>query len=231
MREENKLNKAIKQDGIETQKDILDELKRRYPQYVGQSGKKQAPVRKRRIAVISALAAVVACVAIIVPCAVLLPNRNNSPGAGKNNDRYCTQKEYEKSPVQYTIKEYRENHKLNFLYFDWYELGEGRETVCFISNVDNEVLCLEEQVYLPEKDEFVQLSITKSNVYLSEFDATRANCTGKQTVYNHTVKFDVTGTVATGIIEDNGYRYFVQVFPVQDEESLFDKVKELLEKN
>lgn len=35
--EEKKLNEAIKQDGINTQSEILDKLKRRYPQYVEQS--------------------------------------------------------------------------------------------------------------------------------------------------------------------------------------------------
>lgn len=35
--EEKKLNEAIKQDGIDTQSEILEELKRRYPQYVEQS--------------------------------------------------------------------------------------------------------------------------------------------------------------------------------------------------
>ena len=35
-REEKKLYEAIKQDGMRTQTGILDELKRRYPQYVAQ---------------------------------------------------------------------------------------------------------------------------------------------------------------------------------------------------
>lgn len=34
--EEKKLNEAIKQDGVNTQSEILEQLKRRYPQYVGQ---------------------------------------------------------------------------------------------------------------------------------------------------------------------------------------------------
>ena len=33
---EEKLNKAIQQDGVNTQSHILDKLKRRYPQYVEQ---------------------------------------------------------------------------------------------------------------------------------------------------------------------------------------------------
>ena len=39
--EEKKLNDAIKQDGIDTQSGILNELKRRYPQYVEQSDTKK----------------------------------------------------------------------------------------------------------------------------------------------------------------------------------------------
>ncbi|MDE5562515.1 MAG: hypothetical protein K2J01_03085 [Clostridiales bacterium] len=231
MREEDKLNKMIRQDGINTQSEILEELKRRYPQYVEHSDKKQATVRKRKFAVILAIAAAAVCVAVIVPCAVLLPNKNNgTDNGGKDNNRYCTQDDYEVTEgVEYTIGEYRENSNLNFLYFDWYELGEECVTVCYTSKSDNEVLCLEERVYLPEKDEFVQLSITRSNVYLSEFATTITNCNREYVVKNHTVNWDINDSIATGIFEDNGYRYFIQVKLVQDENRLFELVAELLE--
>lgn len=42
---ENKLNKAIQQDGVNTQSKILDELKRRYPQYVAVSTNDNPAVR------------------------------------------------------------------------------------------------------------------------------------------------------------------------------------------
>ncbi|MDE7406388.1 MAG: hypothetical protein K2M89_05910 [Clostridiales bacterium] len=230
MREEHKLNKAIKQDGIDTQSEILDELKRRYPQYVEQSGNKQAPARKRIFAFISAIAAAAVCVAVIVPCAVLLPNRNNGvANGGKDNIRYCKQDEYEKKYVEYTILEYRESNNRNYLYFDWYEFGEERETVCYSSNADNEVLCLEERVYLPENDEFVQLSITKSNIYLSELDTTIASCTSEQSVGNNAVKWGIKEGDALCIFEDNGYRYFIKIKQGQDENRLFELVAELLE--
>lgn len=230
MREENKLNKAIKQDGIDTQSEILEGLKRRYPQYVEQSDKKQVPTRKRRFAFISAIAAAAVCVAIIVPCAVLLPNRNNgAETGGKENIRYCAQGEYEQSPMQYTIGEYRKNNNLKFLYFDWYEFGEEFETVCYISNSDNEVLCLEEQVYLPEEGELVKLSITKANTYLSAFDFTLKSCNKEQLVYKHLVKWSVNEEDAACIFVDNGYRYFIQILQGQDENRLFELVTELLE--
>lgn len=47
--EENKLNEAIKQDGIDTQSDILDELKRRYPKYAEQSDSEQGTVIDEQI--------------------------------------------------------------------------------------------------------------------------------------------------------------------------------------
>lgn len=230
MREESKLNKLIKQYGIDTQSEILDELKRRYPQSVGQCEKKQASVKKRRFAFIYAIAAVAACVAIVVPCAVLLPNKNDSSdNSSKVNDRYCTQDEYSMGYVDYTIGEYRENNKRYFLYFDWYEFGEGRETVCYTSNVDNEVLCLEERVYLPEKDEFVQLSITKTNVYMDFLDSVFAYCNIEQDVSNHSVKWAIKEANAFCIVEDDGYRYFIQIVQGEDEKRLFELVAELLE--
>ncbi len=230
MREENKLNKAIKQDGIDTQSDILEDLKRRYPQYVEQSGNKQAPVRKRRFAFISAIAATAVCAAIIVPCVTLLPNSNNgSNNGGSDNIRYCTQDEYKKDDVEFTIGEYRANNNRNFLYFDWYEIGEECITSCYTSNLDNEVLCLEERVYLPEKDGFVQLSITKSNVYLSAFDSIISNCKSEQPIDNHMVKWTVNEYNALCIFEDNGYRYFIQIEQGQDENRLFWWVSKLLE--
>lgn len=231
MREEKKLNKAIKQDGINTQSEILEELKRRYPQYVEQSDKKQASARKRKFAFISAIAVAAVCVAVIVPCAVLLPNRNSgTDNGGKENFRYCTQDEYSFTEnVGYTIGEYCANKNLNFLYFDWYEIGEECITSCYTSNLDNEVLCLEERVYLPENDEFVQLSVTRLNVYLSEFDSTIASCTSEQTVDNHRVKWNINDSVATCIFEDNGYRYFIQVKPVQNENRLIELVTDLLD--
>ncbi|MDE7107115.1 MAG: hypothetical protein K2O39_02210 [Clostridiales bacterium] len=230
MREEHKLNKAIKQDGIETQSEILEELKRRYPQYVEQSDKKQDSVKKRRFAFISAIATVAVCIAVIVPCAVLLPNRNNgTDNGGKENIRYCKQDEYEKSYVEYTIGEYRKTNNRKFLYFDWYEAGEDFNTSCYTSKVDNEVLCLEEQAYLPQPNIFVQYSITKSNVYLSAFDSTIEHCRMEQNISNHTVKWDVNNSLASCIFEDNGYRYFIQIEQGQDENRLFELVTELLE--
>lgn len=47
--EEKKLNEAIKQDGIETQSEILEELKRRYPQYVEQSGNEHEIERMAKV--------------------------------------------------------------------------------------------------------------------------------------------------------------------------------------
>ena len=47
--EEKKLNEAIKQDGIETQSEILDELKRRYPQYVEPPHNEQKTVTDEQI--------------------------------------------------------------------------------------------------------------------------------------------------------------------------------------
>ena len=230
MREERKLNKAIKQDGIDTQSEILENLKRRYPQYVKQSDTKQTPVKKRRFAIISAIASVAVCAAIVVPCAVLLPNRNNGgDNGGKDNIRYCAQGEYEKIEVQYTIGEYRENNDLSFLYFDWYKLGEDCKTFCYTSILDNELLCLAEQAYLPQSDEVVQLSITKSNVYLSEFDTTISNCDSEYTVENHTVKWSITGAEAICIFEDKEYRYFIRIVQGSDENRLFELVAELLE--
>ncbi|MDE6618669.1 MAG: hypothetical protein K2K13_06565 [Clostridiales bacterium] len=230
MREERKLNKVIKQDGIKTQSDILEDLKRRYPQYVEQTDKKQAPVRKRKFAFISAIVAVAVCIAVIVPCSVLLPNRNNgADNGGKNNIRYCTQGEYEKGSVQYTIGEYRARNNSFFLYFDWYEAGEDFNTYCYVSNVDGEVLCLEEQAYLPGNDEVVQLSITKSNVYLSEFDMPIAICENEHFIDNHMMKWGIKEANAFCIFEDGGYRYFIQIEQGQDENRLFELVAELLE--
>lgn len=229
MREERKLNKAMRQDGIEDQSGILEELKRRYPQYVEQSDVKKAPARKRRVAVFSALAAVAVCAAIIVPCAVLLPNRHNG---GSDNIRYCTQNDYSITEgVEYTIGKYRKNNNLNFLYFDWYEACEERITICYTSNANNEVLCLKEQVYLPQSDEFVQFSLTKSNVFLDVFDLTIEHCQSEYAVDNHTVKWGIKGDDALCLFEDSGYRYFIQIFNGQDENRLFEFVAELLEKN
>lgn len=231
MREEHKLNKAIKQNGVDTQSDILDELKRRYPQYVEELDKKRAPVSRRKKTFVFALATVAACVAIIVPCAVLLPNHNNGANNGGNESvRYCAQGEYEKSYSEYTIGEYRESNNRDFLYFDWYEIGEDRETVCYISNSNNEVLGLEESIYLPETDEFVQFSITKENVFLDEFAPKITSCDKEHTVDDHTVKWSVNIDVALCIFEDGGYRYFIRILPGEDENRLFELVAELLGK-
>ena len=229
MREEHKLNKAIKQNGVKTQSEILDELKYRYPQYVEQSGKSRVNVKKRKTAVIFAFAAAAVCAAIVVPCAVLLSNKNNDNNDG-NEDRYCGIDDYRiLYDVDYTIEEYREDNNRNFLYFDWYEFGEDCNTVSYISNSDNEVLCLEEDIYLPQTDEFVQLSITKANVYLSAFEPRFESCNKEYTVYNHMIKWSINKDRVLCIFEDSGYRYFIQIKFGQDENRLFELVAELLE--
>lgn len=227
MRAERKLKKAIMRDGIGTQSDMLEELKRKYPQYVERSDENERN-KRRKPALIISLAATAACAAIIVPCAVLLPNRNGNDDHGKI--LYCTQDEYEAVDVNYTIEQYRQENGLNFLYFDWYEIGEDCTTIGFISKVDSEVLCLSESVFLPQQEEFVQLSITKDIVYLSEFDTTISSCNNEQQVSGHTVKWGTTETEVQCIFEENGYRYFIRVLPGQDENRLFELVGELLEK-
>lgn len=49
MTDEEKLNEAIKQDGIETQSGILEELKRRFPQYAEQATNEQEIERMAKI--------------------------------------------------------------------------------------------------------------------------------------------------------------------------------------
>lgn len=232
MREEHKLNNAIKKDGVDTQSDILDELKHRYPQYVEQNDNTRLSVRKHKFAFISAIAAVAVCVAVIVPCAVLLPNRDNGgDNNGSINIRYCAQSEYSIAEgVEYTIGEYRKNNNRFFLYFDWYESGEDCYTGCYTSNLDNEVLCLKERIYLPQSDEMIQFAITKANVYLSAFDSDIENCKSEQSVNNHIVRWSVNDKNAVCIFEDDGYRYFIEIEYGQDENRLFELVAELLEK-
>lgn len=228
MREEQKINKALERDGINTQSEILDELKRRYPQYVKQSETKREPNKKRRVAVIATLAAVAASVAIIVPCALLLPNKGDD---GKN-DYYCAQGEYSEGACEYTLREYSENYcGGNILYFDWYDVAEDLITTCYIRNNDKEVLCVEECGYLVDSDELIYLSVTKSNVYLSMFDAKINECKKKQSVDDHTVKWNLNGNEVACIFEDSGYRYFIRIPQGQDENRLFELVTELLEKN
>ena len=228
MREERKLNKAIERDGVDTQSEILEELKRCYPQYVRQAEVKREPNKRRRIAVISSIAAVAASVAIVVPCAVLLPNKGDDGKSGNNGYRYCAQGEYSKNVSDYTLGEYSKNRGGNILYFDWYEIAEDRLTYCYTSNVDNEILCVEESAFLVDSEEAINLSVTKSNVYLNKFDATLNNCKSEQYIDNHTVKWNVNEDAAVCIFEDNGYRYFIQIEPGQDENRLFELAAELL---
>lgn len=229
MREERKLNKAIERDGVNTQSEILEELKRCYPQYVKQSEAKREPNKKRRIAIISSIAAVAASVAIVVPCAVLLPNKGDD---GKNNDnnsyRYCSQNEYSVERYQYTLREYSETRGGNILYFDWYGIAEECFTTCYTSNVDNEILCVEEYAFLVDSEEAINFSVTKSNVYLSKFDATLNSCKDEKYIDNHTVKWSVVDDEAACIFEDNGYRYFIRIDQGQDENRLFELAAELL---
>ncbi len=98
-----------------------------------------------------------------------------------------------------------------------------------LSKLDNEVLCLEEQVFLLQSDEVVRFSITKSNVYLIEFATTITNSNREYIIENHTVNWDINDSLATCVFEDNGYRYFIQIEQGQDENGLFELVVELLE--
>ena len=231
MREEQKLNNALERDGINTQTEILNELKLRYPQYVKQSDIKSNKNTKRKVAIISSLAAVAASVAIIVPCAVLLPNKGGSGNNNVNNDYYCEQGEYSLGDFEYTLREYNENCGGNILYFDWYDIAEAYQTDCYVRNADNEILCIEEWMFLAESDELIYLSVTKSNVYLSMFDYTIKHCNKEQSVDNHTVKWTIDTSNALCIFEDHGYRYFIQISQGQDENRLFKLVSELLKKN
>ena len=98
-----------------------------------------------------------------------------------------------------------------------------------MSNSDDEVLGLSEDIYLPQSDELVHLSITKTNIYLSVFDINFKSCDKDYAVDNHTVKWAVNEYDALCIFEDTGYRYFIRIEQGQDENRLFELVTELLE--
>lgn len=228
MREERKLNKAIQKDGAETQAEILEKLKLKYPQYTEVIECKQQTPKKRRVAVLSALAAAAACVAVVVPCAVLLPKSDNAGGG--NGFRYCAQDEYKKDPSEYTIKEYSEKYDSKIHYFDWYDTGEDCMTAYYVSKADNEVLGLWEFAYLPEVDESVELAVTKTDIYLAEHTLVYES-TNEQSVSGYTVKWQVLSNGYAGMLENDGYRYIITVETSQNETRLFELVEELLQKN
>ena len=229
MREERKLEKMIQRDGERTQSDILDELKRRYPQYTKRTGKKQSAVKKRRVAVLSTFAAVAACLAIILPCSLLLPNKQ--PTGGGSNIYYCSFEEYEKSLSESTLREYSKNNDYSILFFDWYNTAEELLTNNFVRITDKQVLCVQELAYNPVTDEILMISVTKANVYLDEFDTLIDTCKNEHTVLTKTVKWYVADDGAYCIFEHNGYRYFIKIEAGQDENRLFALVEELLVKN
>ena len=226
MRQERKLEKALQRDGEQAQSDILDELKRRYPQYTKQADSKQATVKKRRIAVFSSLAAVAACLAIILPCSIILPNRY--PSNGGNQNYYCSFENYESKISEYTLCEYSAKNGSVILYFDWYENVEGLNTVDYVRKVDSEALGVQESAYNPETDEFITLSVTKSNIYLGGFDLDIQNCKNEQVLSNCLVKWHINIDYSICIFEHNGYRYFIKIDGGQDENRLFELVEDLL---
>lgn len=228
MREEKKVIEAIKQDGINTQGDILEKLKRKYPQYTERSDGKKKRSKKRKTTLIISFAALAACAAIIVPCAVLLPDKD------ENNDiitRYCTQNEYSKEKSEYTMRDHSENTGGNILYFDWYDELEDYTAYRYVDNVDNEILCFGESVFWVNFGDPIIFYVTKSNVYLSMFDNMIANCKNEQIVGDHAVKWVVNENSAQCIFEDNGNRYFITILQSQDENRLFELVGELLGKD
>lgn len=228
MRQERKLEKAIQRDGAQTQSDILEELKRRYPQYTKQESNKQPAIKKRRIAVFSSLAAVAACLAIILPCALLLPNR--SPHGGGSDIYYCSAEEYKVIPSKYTLAEYSKKYNGSILYFKWYETVEEPSTNSFVRISDDKILCVQESAYNPETDEVIMISVTKVGVYLDEFDIDIQNCKSKRIVTDTLVKWNKDIDYSICIFENNGYRYFLQIEAGQDENRLFALVDELLQK-
>ncbi len=227
MRQERKLEKAIQRDGEQSQSDILDELKRRYPQYTKQADSKQATVKKRRIAVFSSLAAVAACLAIILPCSLLLPN--HQPNGGGSENYYCAIGQYEKIASEYTLREYSEIHNSNISYFDWYDTAEDCFTECFIRIKSKKTLGIQESAYNPETDEFIELSVTKSNVYLGGLESYFQSCVNEQVVFNCLVRWNVIIDYSICIFEHNGYRYFIKIDGGQDENRLFELVEDLLQ--
>lgn len=229
MREEQKLNKALQRDGFNTQSDILDNLKRRYPNYVEQSATKHRPNKRRHVAVICSLAAIAASVAIIVPCAILLSPKGDGGNNVVSSDRYCSRGEYSEEACEYSLREYSATCGGAILYFDWYSASEDIITTRYVGNDDKEILCVEEFAYLVEYDEMIYLSVTKSNVYLGMFDSAIEKCDSEQSVDNHIVKWNLNEDEVVGIFEDKGYRYFIRILQGQDENRLFELVAELLE--
>lgn len=226
MRDERKLNKALRQDGIDTQADILDELKRKYPQYAVRQ-KSDGTVKRKRIAVFSSLAAVAACAAVIIPCAVLLPEINVPADSG-----YCSfdDSSYSIIPSDYTMREYSEMSGGKILYFDWYDIAGEYDTNNYRSNANGKIFAAEEWLYLTETDELIYLVVTATNVYINTPYYNVKKYTKKHDVGGHTVKW-VLGDNALCMLEDSGYRYFIRIDGGQDETRLFELASELLQKN
>ena len=227
MREERKLENAIQRDGEQSKSKVLEEIKRRYPQYNEQAVNKQTAIKKRRLAVFSTLATVAASLAIILPCALLLPNRNS--GGGGSDIYYCSAEEYKVIESEYTLKSYNEKNNGNILFFDWYDTAEERVTSCYVRIEDEKILGMQESAYRPETDEFIELSVTKSNVFLDSLDSIIQSCVYEHNVNDFLVKWRVDVDYANCIFENAGYRYFIQIAEGQDENRLFALVEELLQ--
>lgn len=219
MREKD-IHNLIEQEEAEAKQRIWERIK---PQLDLEPRPKQQPVVKKKTWKWATLAIALVC---IVTLSIVLPLtlRDDGPKV-----RYCDVNEYIISDLGQTLREYTVEHEEKFMYVDWYDIAEERNSrYAYLVEDENDIVFFEEYFINGETGEELNFAVTDSRTRVDRFDAYYDNCE-ELVVKNLTVNiksFSRKDSYAT--FEYKGYIYYLQLSFGDGQERLVEIIEDML---
>lgn len=224
MREEKKIRKLIESGNAESRQQILDEIKKSYPEYFAeQKPERKISPKKKIMAICFSAGAIALCLAITLPLVL-----SKSKKTKDNTILYATVEDYEVKEYDKTIKEYAQEYNKNITYLDWYEQADFCYTECYREIKTQEILSLREKIIDGETGESVILQFTEINMHIDVLDDWAKTCEKEHHVESVEIKWMNYDRTLRGLFEFEGYRYYLTLERNTDENRLFELVEYLI---
>ncbi len=216
---ERDIHRKVEEQNPEEKRALYEKLKVRLNLPDTQPQAKPGRMKKSWIVSLATACVCVLCIAVVLP--IVLIN-------GSNRDRYCQIANCQEINLGSTLKEYSEQNNKNLLYVHWYDIAEEVQTYRYVNiNDSTDVVLLKETIANGETGLILQLSITKINTHVQEYEFFYDVCTNEYTLKNVKIYWR-TGDQSLAMFEYQGYRYYLEIDEPNGGTLIKEIVKEML---
>ncbi len=184
------------------------------------SARKKRVLPWKRIAGICASAAAVVVVSVCAGVHFLQP--------AETGERFCTQEDYYFQAAEMSLQEYAQSIEKDLLYFDWYSVTEYYDAVVYYLKDGEEVICYREDFLSPNVFATVRLHVTDNKTKLDTLTSYEEFCAQEGIISETAILLGHSGAKSKAYWEYEGYRYYLEVSNVPDENYIVGLIEELL---